>query len=174
MWVLNVQPAHHIHYAFYFFSGVLAYRSDWFHRLSKLQARPWGIMSVVVIPLFALVLVPGGWMENVPKLIGGLHWQAFTYAAWESFLLIGIIVFLLYFFRERLNKTGPVAKSMAGNVYTVYIIHQTILIALNILMLSVNIPTIIKFFLVSLIVVPLCFLLSTLIRQIPYAKRILG
>jgi len=112
--------------------------------------------------------------ENAYKVAGGLHYQAFIFAAWESFLMIGMIVFLLYFFRERFNKAGPVAKSMAANVYTVYIIHATIIIALQILMLSINIPTIIKFFIVSLIAIPLCFTLSILIRRIPYARRVLG
>jgi len=88
--------------------------------------------------------------------------------------MVGITVFLLYFFRERLNQAGPMAKSMAANVYTVYIIHQPILIALNILMLPVGIPTILKFFIVSLMTIPLCFLLSSLIRRIPYARRVLG
>lgn len=174
VWFLHVQPANHIYYAFCFISGVLAYRGGWFRRLSGSQARPWGIMSLVSIPLFVVILGLGGGMENAYKFTGGLYWQAFTYAAWESFFMIGIIVFLLYFFRERLNKTGLVTKSMAANVYTVYIIHVTILITLQILLLSINIPTIMKFFIVSLIAVPLCFTLSNLIRKIPYTRRVLG
>ncbi|MHA2495326.1 MAG: hypothetical protein ACXAEI_07550 [Candidatus Hodarchaeales archaeon] len=59
-------------------------------------------------------------------------------------------------------------------VYTVYIIHQTIVIILHILLLDVNIPTILKFFIVGVIAVPLCFLLSMLIRRIPGARRVLG
>jgi fucose 4-O-acetylase-like acetyltransferase len=173
VWFLHVQPAHFVHYIFCFFSGVLAYRSDWFRRLKGSQARLWGIMSLVVIPLIFIILVLTG-IENAYKFVGGLHYQAFTYAAWDSFLMIGIIIFLLYFFRERINRTGSVAKSMAANVYTVYIIHITILIALQILMLSANIPTIVKFFIVSLIAIPLCFTLSILIRRILYAKRVLG
>ena len=35
-------------------------------------------------------------------------------------------------------------------------------------------PTIPKFLIVSLIAVPVCFLLSSLIRKIPYVKRVLG
>jgi hypothetical protein len=41
-------------------------------------------------------------------------------------------------------------------------------------MLPVNIPTIVKFVVVSLIAVPVCFVPSSLIRKIPYAKRVLG
>ncbi len=178
VWFLHIQPGHFVHYIFCFYIGVLAYRGDWFQRLSKKQAHRWGIMSLVVIPLLFVIGALGGAFEDAEKfgefLVGGLHWQAFAYAVWESFLMVGIIVFLLYFFRERLNQTGPIAKSMAINVYTVYIIHLTILAALQILLLPIDIPTILKFFFVSLITVILCFSLSILIRRIPYARRVLG
>ncbi len=174
---LNFQAGFFVHYTFCFYIGVLAYRGDWFRRLSKAQARRWGIMSLVVIPLVFVMFILGGALEseeNVAKFMGGLYWQSFVFSLWLTFLMVGIIVFLLYFFRERLNQAGPMAKSMAANVYTVYIIHQTVLYTLNILLLDVNIPTIVKFFIAGLIAVPVCFLLSSLIRRIPYARRVLG
>jgi len=174
---LNFQAGYFAHYTFCFYIGVLAYRGDWFGRLPKAQARRWGILSLVVIPLFFVMMVLGGALEseeNVAKFTGGLYWQSIALSLWMTFLLVGIIVFLLYFFRERLNQAGPMAKSMAANVYTVYIIHQTVLYALNILLLPINIPTIVKFFVAGLIAVPVCFLLSSLIRRIPYARRVLG
>jgi len=174
---LNFQAGYFVHYIFCFYIGVLAYRGDWFGRLSKAQARRWGIMSLVVIPLFFVMFILGGALEseeNVAKFTGGLHWQSLVFSLWLTFLLVGIIVFLLYFFRERLNQAGPMAKSMAANVYTVYIIHQTVLYTLNILLLDMNIPTIVKFFIAGLIAVPVCFVLSSLIRRIPYARRVLG
>jgi hypothetical protein len=176
-WFLRIQPGHFVHYVFCFFVGVLAYRGDWFRRLSKARARRWGIMSLVAVPLFFPTVILGGALEdeaNMAKFLGGPYWQALVVSIWDTFLMVGITICLLYFFRERFNRAGPVAKSMAANVYTVYIIHQPILIALNILMLPVGIPSILKFLIVSLVAIPLCFLLSTLIRKIPYAKRVLG
>jgi glucan biosynthesis protein C len=178
VWFLRVQPGHFVHYTFAFYVGVLAYRGDWFRRLSKAQARRWGIISLVVIPFLFVIGALGGGLENPEQfgefLAGGLHWQSFAYATWQSFLMVGIIIFLLYFFRERLNRAGPIATSMAASVFTVYIIHQTILIALQILLFPIDIPTILKFLLVSLITVFLCFLLAIPIRRIPYARRVLG
>jgi len=176
-WFLRIQPGHFVLYAFCFYVGVLAYRGDWFRRLSRAQARRWGIMSLVVTLLFFPMGILGGALEgeeSLAKFSGGLHWQALVNAVWETFLMVGITVFLLYFFRERYNRTGPVVKSMTANVYTVYIIHQPIIIALNILMLPVRIPSISKFVVVSLVAILLCFLLSTLIRRIPYTRRVLG
>jgi hypothetical protein len=174
---LNFQAGFFVHYIFCFFVGVLAYRGDWFQQLSKAQARRWGIMSLVVILCFFPLMILGGALEGeagLVKFMGGLHWQSLALSFWFTFLMVGIIVYLLTFFRERLNRTSPLAQSMAASVYTVYIIHQTVLYLIQVPMLLVGIPTILKFVVVSLIAVPVCFVLSSLIRKIPYAKRVLG
>ena len=176
-WIGGLQLANFVHYIFSFFVGILAQRGDWFNRLTKRQARQWGILSLIVIPLLLVLMIGGGLIEdeaNIVKFFGGMHWQAFLYILWETILFIGILVFLLYFFRERFSKAGPLLRWMAGNVYTVYIIHLTLLLGMNVIFLQVNIPTILKFFIVSFITVPLSFLLGSLIRKIPYAKKVLG
>jgi glucan biosynthesis protein C len=175
-WTMGIQPAHFVHYTFCFYAGILAYRGDWFRRLSKGQARRWSIMSLVAILLFPVILVlgVGGNDANIAKFFGGMYWQAFVYIALETFLMVGIIIFLIYFFREKFNQTGPLAKSLAVNVYTIYIVHATILFSLQILLMPVNIPTILKFLISGLLAVLICYLVSMLIRKIPYAKRVLG
>jgi surface polysaccharide O-acyltransferase-like enzyme len=177
-WVFpGFQLAHFVHYAFCFQVGILAYRGDWLNRLSREQARRWGIAALVMLPVFFVVAILGGALEADAALtpfLGGLHWQSFAYAMWESIMLIAVLTFLLYLFRERFSRSSPLLRSMAASVYTVYIIHQTVVIASNVLFLPVRIPTILKFPLVSLIVVPLCFGLASLIRRIPYTRRVLG
>jgi len=176
-YVAGLQPAHFVHYIFSFCVGITAQRGDWFNRLTKRQARQWGIISLIVMPLGLVLMIVGGLLENeanIVQFLGGMHWQAFVYTLWETILMIGITVFLPYFFRNRFNKAGPLLRSMARNVYTVYIIHLTLLWGMSIVFLSINIPTILKFFLVSSITISLSFLLSPLIRKAPYAKRVLG
>lgn len=177
-WVApGFQFAHFVHYTFAFFVGILAYRGDWLNRLGREQARRWGSVALIILPLFFVIAILGGALESdaaLEKFLGGMHWQSLVYATWESILFIAALTFLLYFFRQRFNDTSPLLKSMAASVYTVYIIHQTILFTLNVLFLSVPIPTILKFVAVSLIAVPSCFVLAALIRRIPYTKRVLG
>jgi surface polysaccharide O-acyltransferase-like enzyme len=177
-WVFpGFQLAHFVHYALSFQVGILAYRGDWLNRLSREQARRWGIVALVMLPVFFVVAILGGALEaeaTLTPFLGGLHWQSFAYATWESIMLISVLTFLLYLFRERFSKSSPLLRSMGSSVYTVYIIHQTVLIAFNILFLPVRIPTILKFPLVSVIVVPLCFGLASLIRRIPSVRRVLG
>jgi len=176
-WFFFVQFAHIVQYVFCFYCGVLAYRGDWFNRISSSHAKYWGIIALITILLSPLILLLGGALEsgNYDVFKGGVTWQALTYTICESILLIGILIWLIYLFRERFTHHGRVLKSLTANVYTVYIIHQPILIALNVAFLSIAIPTIVKFILVSLITVSLCFILSHFIfRRIPYAKRVLG
>jgi surface polysaccharide O-acyltransferase-like enzyme len=177
VWFAGLQLGHFVHYIFSFFVGILARRGDWFNRLDRKQARQWGIVSFIAILLFFPIVFFGGLLENPAYLhmfLGGMHWQAFVTAVWDTVLFIGMTVFLLYLFREYFGKTNHILRSMVRNAYTVYIIHQTILFGMNIFFLSINIPTILKFFIVAFVTVPICFLLSTFIRKIPYAKRVLG
>ncbi len=175
--VLNIQPGHSVHYVFAFYVGILAYRGDWFGRLTNAKGRRWGYIALGTFPFFFVLFILGGALEsdaNVAKFLGGFTWQAMGYAVWETIMMVAITIFLLKFFREKFNRTGTLANKMAASAYTVYIIHQTVLFGLNILFLPVAIPSFVKFLAVSLIGVPVCFLLSFAIRKLPYAKRVLG
>lgn len=176
-WVLYVQLAHMVHYTFCFCCGILAYRGDWLNQISKSHARYWGTISLITILFAPIILLLGGAIENgnVDAFLGGFTWQSLIYTVWESTLLIGIPIWLIYMFREKFTHHGRISRTLAANVYTVYIIHQPILIAINVAFLSITIPTVVKFIFVSLITIPLCFLLSHfIVRRIPYAKKILG
>jgi surface polysaccharide O-acyltransferase-like enzyme len=176
-WVGGFQLAHFVHYIFCFFIGIVAYRGDWFTRLKVSQARPWGIVALVTLPLFLVIVILGGALEGeeqLAKFLGGPHWQSLAYSVWESIMLIAVLTFLLYFFRERISRAGALAVTLAASVYTAYIIHQTIVTAVDIVFIPMSIPMMLKWVFVSIISVPLCFGLAILIRKIPYTQRVLG
>ena len=130
-----------------------------------------------MLPMFFVLAILGGALEGdeqVAKFTGGMYWQSLAYSIWESVMLIAVLTFLLYFFRERITQAGPLARILAATVYTAYIIHQTIVIAVDILFVPMSMPMILKFVFVSIISVPLCFGLGILIRKIPYTQRVLG
>ena len=176
-WIGGFQPAHFVHYIFCFFVGILAYRGDWFRRLQGSQAKPWGFVALVMLPMFFVFAILGGALEGpeqVAKLMGGAYWQNLAYCLWESTMLIAVLSFILYFFRERVTQAGRLERALAASVYTVYIIHKTVVIAIDIFFVPLSIPPALKFVLVALIAVPLCFGLAMLILKIPGTKRVLG
>ena len=175
--IIGIQPGHVVHYIFAFYIGTQAYHHDWFGKITKDIGKLWGYCALVTFPILVIVMVLGGVLENdanVAKFMGGYTWQAAAYAMWESIMMVSVIIFLLYFFREKLNRTSAITIGLAASVYTVYIIHQTILYGLNIGFLSIEIPSYIKFLIVSLTGIALSFLLSIPVRKLPYADRILG
>jgi len=176
-WIGRIQPAHFVHYIFCFFVGILAYRGDWFSRLKGSQAKPWGIVALVMLPVFFVIAVLGGALEGeeqVAKLMGGAYWQNLAYSIWESIMLIAVLTFILYFFRERVTQAGRLERALAASVFTVYIIHKTVVIAIDIVFVQLSMPMALKWVSVAIIAVPLCFGLAMLILKIPGTRRVLG
>ena len=106
-------------------------------------------------------------------LAGGFHWLAFSYAFWESFIVVGVCIGLLALFRQRWNHQGRLARSLAASVYTVYLIHPPVLVGFAYAFHVVALYPLLKWGIAVLITIPLCFLISSLIRKIPFANRIL-
>jgi glucan biosynthesis protein C len=80
---------------------------------------------------------------------------------------------LLVLFRQRWNRQGRLAKSLAANAYTVYLIHPLVLVSFAVAFQAVALYPLLKFAIAVLITLPLCFLVSSLIRKIPLANRVL-
>ena len=105
--------------------------------------------------------------------MGGYHWQALVGAAWESFLVVGVCIGLLVLYRTRWNRQGRLAKGLAVNAYTVYLIHPLVIVSFAFAFHTVALYPLLKFVIAVLIALPLCFLASLFIRKIPLADRIL-
>jgi len=105
---------------------------------------------------------------------GGWHWEALTYALWESFLCVSMCIGLIYAFRRYLNHRGKLAGFLVPNAYTAYIIHALV-ITIVALIASDLLPIypLLKWLVLALVSVPLCFALSALIRKLPYTDRVL-
>ena len=104
---------------------------------------------------------------------GGFHWQALVYALWEAFMVVGVSIGLLALFRQRWNWQGRLAKGLAANAYTVYLIHPPLVVGFAYAIHTVALYPLLKFGIGALITLPLCFLISSLIRKISLANRIL-
>lgn len=106
-------------------------------------------------------------------LLGGPNIFAFAFAIWESIMMVSVIIWMLIYFRRHGNSSGPWAAWMATNAYTVYI-HQTVLIAVNVGLHPVAVPSSDKFLIAVALTVLLCFWLSSLICKLPMVQRVLG
>jgi surface polysaccharide O-acyltransferase-like enzyme len=171
---LNLQFPFFVQYIALFVVGLIAYRSNWLLNLPDQTGRLWLGVAVLLILMFWPLSVGGGALEQgLDPFRGGMHWQALAYALWESFLAVGMCIGLIYAFRRYLNRQGRLAYFLSRNAYTAYLIHEVVIIAIAYAVRDVALYPLLKWALVALVAVPLCFVLSSPIRKLPYADRVL-
>lgn len=170
-------------YASLYILGLVASRRNWLFTLTPRMARDWSLIALLatLIILGGLVApagiqaagAAGTQQASSYPMAGGFHWLAFSYALWEAFVVVGAGIGLLVLFRQRWNHQGRLARSLAPNVYTVYLIHAPVLIGFAYALHVVALYPLLKFGIAVLITIPLCFLISGVIRKIPLVNRAL-
>ena len=172
---LNLQFPFFPQYLCMFPLGIIASRNDWLMRLSRATGRRWLIVAAVLIfVVFPLIFVLGGALKgDVWKFLGELYWQAFVYAMWEQLLCVAMIVSLTVLFREHLNRENHLTKEAAAASYATYILHAPVVVLFTLAVRDIELYPLLKFALVALIVIPLCFALGAALRRLPAARRIL-
>jgi surface polysaccharide O-acyltransferase-like enzyme len=170
---LNLQLAFFAQYIALFVVGLIAYRRNWLMGLPDKAGRLWLGLAGLLILLWAPLMLLGGALTTFDPYRGGLHWQALAWALWESFLCMGMCIAVVYLFRRYLNRRGKLSGFLVPNAYTAYIIHAPIITGVALAMRGLMWYPLLKWALAVLIAVPLAFLLSSLIRKIPYADRVL-
>ena len=167
-----VEPAYLPQFAGLFVIGVIAYRGNWFLELPTSVGVTWLRIGIITALLFPLLYVVGE--GKYSSFIGGFYWKPFVFAFWEAFLCCGMCFGLLVLFREKFNSQEGLGKALSSDVYTVYLIHITIVVLIQYMLIGVSLPPLLKFILVILVAVPLSFLASHyVVRRLPLARKVL-
>jgi surface polysaccharide O-acyltransferase-like enzyme len=175
----NLPVAYLPQYISFYILGLIAYQHNWFFELSPRMGRDWLRIALIAIlvPIFVaflfMILGARTAMTQIDYAVGGFRWQAFIYALWESFMVVGVSIGLLVLFRQRWNRQGRLAKGLAATAYTVYLIHPLVLVSFAYAFHTVALYPPLKFVIAVLIALPLCFLISSFIRKLPLADRML-
>ena len=168
---LNLQFPFFAQYIAMFIVGLVAYRRNWLVSMPDSVGRLWLGIGVLVILLFWPMVLAGG-MEIEPFL-GGWRWQALAYAILESFVCLGVCIGLVYLFRRYADRQGKLATALSRNAYGAYIVHGFVITAIALAGRDIALYPLLKWALASLLAIPLCFGLSSLLIKIPYLDRIL-
>jgi uncharacterized integral membrane protein len=153
--------------------GCIAYRRNWFAELTPRMGRKWSLMALLATVVAVPFVIIGVATGPLNYFVGGFHWQALGEAVWEAFLVVGVCLGALVLFRQRWNRQGRLAKSLAGSSYTVYLIHPLVAVSVASAFSAVALSPLLKFGIAVLIVLPLSFLVAFVLRKLPLANRIL-
>ena len=156
-------------YLSFFILGTVAFRRDWLRTIPASMGKVGLAMALgASLILFPLALLTGG-----ANFLGGGHCQSAAYALWDSTLAVGWSLALITFFRAYLNRQGRLGTFLSRHSYTVFITHAPLITFLAIALRYIQLEHLLKFALVAVIAVPLCFAAAFLVRKIPLASRIL-
>ncbi len=164
-------------YLSFFVLGALAYRRDWLRTLLGSMGVVGFVAAVsatiILFPLalsgrlFALeVAEPANWAGNGT-------WQSAVYALWDAIFAAGMCLAAITFFRRYFNEKSRLGNFLSQQSYAVYLIHVPIIVFLAVAIKDFDLGPLLKFVLLSIIVIPTCFILAYAIRKIPGVSRIL-
>jgi glucan biosynthesis protein C len=174
VWLVPVELAHFPQYVSLFVMGTLAWRGDWFRKIPAAAGRVWMAVGLAAAGLLyvygALRLKP-----SIPAFtaMGGPGWRSLVQSCLEAFLAVGLSIGLLVWLRERFNRPNRLMAAMSADSYFVYIIHLYLVIALQAALHSAPLPPFVKFLLVTVSGVLICFSLSHLVRKVSFTRGIL-
>jgi glucan biosynthesis protein C len=172
---LNLKLGFFAQYIALFVVGLIAYRRNWLLGLPDKTGRIWlGIAALFVLLRVGMEWAIASGAMSGPAKNGGWHWESLTYALWESFQCVSMCIGVIYAFRRYLNRRGKLAGFLVPNAYTAYLIHALVITMVTIIASDLlPLYPLLKWVLLALVSVPLCFGLSALIRKIPYTDRVL-
>lgn len=161
-----------------FLVGTVAGHRGWDRHLTGTQGTL-GIVAAVLTTVLLFPLAVSGQpfslvFTDPPHFVGNGHWRSAVYAVWDSVTAVGLCLGAVTVFRRFFGRPRPVGRFLSQHSYTVYIIHGPILVYLAYGLRAVDLPALAKFGLTSVLAVPVCFAVATLVRRLPLASRVLS
>lgn len=170
---LNLQFANFVQYIALFVVGLIAYRKNWLAALPEKTGKLWLGLSISLILIYPPLGLLATALDSVDLFLGGWHWQSLVFSCWESFLCVSACIGLIYFFRRYLDRQGPLARELSRSAYAAYLVHEPVITLAAVYTAGLMIYPLLKFALASVVLIPACFGLGSLIRRLPYADRVL-
>jgi len=170
LWVMPAEPAHLPQYIAFFAAGVVAYRGDWFRRMSTTDGLTW--LAVGVIASGGIyVAYAFGWWKMTP---GGLSLDSLMRSSWETVIAVGLSIGLIVAFRELFDRSSRLLQATAAASFGAYILHPAIVVALQAAIAEVRLSAFAKFTAVSVLGTVTAFGAAHVAGQIPGIRAVLG
>ncbi|AJA47086.1 hypothetical protein CPAST_c09860 [Clostridium pasteurianum DSM 525 = ATCC 6013] len=172
--IMNMQLCFFSQYVVLFIIGILACKNNWFSNLPYKFGVFWLKIGLVLgLLLWILIMLFTGPLDGKEYVIlGGFYWQSAVYAFWEQLVCAGMCLGLIVIFRDKFNYQGKVVNFLSQNAFGVYVFHAPILIVISLLIKNIHLYPVIKFIIAALIVLPITFTFSYIIRKVPILKKL--
>jgi len=153
-----------------FLVGSLCFKQRAFESKKKNKSFYIIIACTVWIPVYIYVSLLQFSMKNLLKFKYSELADALLLQFALLLSMLGLMYLLINTFKFFLNKTGKISKELNKNSYGVYIIHTVVLGSIAITLLDIQIPSILKHFILTIITYIACNLMVYFYRKVIKAK----
>ena len=172
--VIGLQLGYFASYVFLFALGCRAAAGRWLERVTPAQARTWGAVSLLTLPVLFVTVALAGALDGRPVDVnGGLGLPAVVYAFWEPLVAWGVMAALLVGFRRHGNRPSARWARWNGQAYAAFVLHAPVLVGTSVLAAGWHAPALLKFVAVSMAATVASFGLAALLRRLPGVTRVL-
>lgn len=144
----------------FFVIGALACRHDWLRRFPSRAGYAWLMAGLLLGALWCVYVLMSPAPVSIPSGAAGL-----PFAVWESLLCVAMCIGLVVLFRDWADVRTPWLAEFSRSQYLAYVLHIAPVLALQAAALTLPISPLAKFLLVTVLAVPLTFLLASLLRR---------
>jgi glucans biosynthesis protein C len=173
--VMNMQLCFFPQYILLFILGIVASRRNLLLIVPYRMGIAWFKYTLIIGTAFWFLMVYIGEIpsKGFDPFIGHFTWQSAAYSFWESFFCLGVCLGLIVLFREKFNHQRRLGKFLSANAFGVYVFHAPVLIFITMVFKNITWYPFFKYLIVASITIPLCFLVSYLVRKIPGVNYII-
>lgn len=155
LYVIAFQPVRIGLYACYFGLGVYAWQNAWFTLAGyKPNVTRWATSMVIMLFVFTAYRVLFTLVPVVPTLYKAGH--AIVFSLFSLSATFGLIAIFYQF----INSDAYLWRRLSANSYTIYIIHQCVVIPIAYTVQKIHMNVFVKYIGVSILSLVLCFLVA--------------
>jgi hypothetical protein len=173
--IWSMQIPFFFQYVVLFALGIMARHNGWLEELPVRAGKIWNYLAIVLVVLAMPVLMITGSAADgtYSSFMGGLHWQSLALAIWEQTFCVAASVSILKWYAGRMNRENRRTRFLSKNSFAVYVFHAPILIAISLLLVNLEIPIVLKYFVLVIGTVLVTYGFCDLLRRLPLFNGVL-
>ncbi len=133
--------------------------------------------AIILTAAAATVLLLAAYTGALPRspvlYSGGFHWEAIFAPLVEGVLAVAGSMWLLGFFRRRVNTIVPLGRYLIRSYYGAYVVQAPVVMGLALALRWAYIPTELKFLVVAPLGIVASFVIAYYLVQLPGVRRVL-
>jgi len=170
--LLNVRVSAWTQAAALFALGVMAAEAGWDGRLSRHTARRLGQLTAAGGGLTLVLMCYTGARDELDMALGGVNWASVSFAILYGVVSIAFTLWCLAWVRRLWPTHGPLMAKAGRGSYATYLLHPVVLVSVMLAFREVPLGAELKFLIVSVVAVPVCFAVGYAVTRLPGVGRV--